>query len=257
MGVALDLAASCATSGDVPVGAVVMSPHGAELGRGRNVREAHADPDRSCRGRGVARRRHGESGSVATRRLHPGGDRRALCDVCRGCGGRAAGANRLWCVGCQGRRLRVGVGPAAGPDVAACRRGRPWRAGCAGRGLDAGVLCRSSALSAGFLHRSSAMGTGFLGVPSTPVASSAVACPSGLRSAPRKRVWAQVHPGFESLRHRQVMSDDIGEARARQGSGFLLFRGLSALVWGGRVVNRALGATLSRLAVGRWAQGQW
>jgi tRNA(adenine34) deaminase len=44
MGVALDLAASCATSGDVPVGAVVMSPHGAELGRGRNVREAHADP---------------------------------------------------------------------------------------------------------------------------------------------------------------------------------------------------------------------
>ena len=36
-----------------------------------------------------------------------------------------------------------------------------------------------------------------------PVPSSAVACPSGLRSTPRKRVWAQVHPGFESLRHRQ------------------------------------------------------
>ncbi len=44
MGAALDLAASCASSGDVPVGAVVMSADGVEVGRGRNVREADADP---------------------------------------------------------------------------------------------------------------------------------------------------------------------------------------------------------------------
>jgi hypothetical protein len=29
-----------------------------------------------------------------------------------------------------------------------------------------------------------------------------VACPSGLRRTPRKRLWAQVHRGFKSRRHR-------------------------------------------------------
>ncbi len=36
-----------------------------------------------------------------------------------------------------------------------------------------------------------------------PVTSSAVACPSGQRSTPRKRVWGQPHRGFKSHRHRQ------------------------------------------------------
>ena len=36
-----------------------------------------------------------------------------------------------------------------------------------------------------------------------PVTFPAVACPSGLRRTPRKRLWAQVHRGFKSLRHRQ------------------------------------------------------
>ncbi len=49
----------------------------------------------------------------------------------------------------------------------------------------------------------------FRGGVSAPVPSSAVACPSGLRSTPRKRVWAEVHPGFESLRHRQQCQRDI------------------------------------------------
>ena len=35
------------------------------------------------------------------------------------------------------------------------------------------------------------------------VPSPAVACPSGLRSTPRKRVWVQAHRGFKSHRHRQ------------------------------------------------------
>ena len=45
--------------------------------------------------------------------------------------------------------------------------------------------------------------TGFLTGPDPPVPSSAVACPSGLRRTPRKRLWVQAHRGFKSLRHRQ------------------------------------------------------
>ncbi len=41
---ALDLAAEAARRGDVPVGAVVVGPDGAVLGRGHNVRERDADP---------------------------------------------------------------------------------------------------------------------------------------------------------------------------------------------------------------------
>ena len=38
------------------------------------------------------------------------------------------------------------------------------------------------------------------------VISAAVACPSGQRSAPRKRVWGQPHRGFKSHRHRHTFS---------------------------------------------------
>ncbi len=41
---ALDEARAALPSGDVPVGAVVVGPDGAVLGRGRNVREAEGDP---------------------------------------------------------------------------------------------------------------------------------------------------------------------------------------------------------------------
>jgi tRNA(adenine34) deaminase len=44
MRLALDEAAKALPSGDVPVGAVVVDPDGAVLGRGHNVREAEADP---------------------------------------------------------------------------------------------------------------------------------------------------------------------------------------------------------------------
>jgi tRNA(adenine34) deaminase len=44
MGEALDLAATAARSGDVPVGAVVVDPNGAVVGRGCNLREVEADP---------------------------------------------------------------------------------------------------------------------------------------------------------------------------------------------------------------------
>ena len=43
----------------------------------------------------------------------------------------------------------------------------------------------------------------FQGHVAARVPSPAVACPSGLRSTPRKRVWVQAHRGFKSHRHRQ------------------------------------------------------
>ena len=44
MTIALDEARAALPSGDVPVGAVVVGPDGAVVGRGRNVREAEGDP---------------------------------------------------------------------------------------------------------------------------------------------------------------------------------------------------------------------
>ena len=44
MGQALDLARHAVRTGDVPVGAVVLGPDGAVVGRGRNRREADGDP---------------------------------------------------------------------------------------------------------------------------------------------------------------------------------------------------------------------
>jgi tRNA(adenine34) deaminase len=44
MGAALDEARTALAGGDVPVGAVVLDRGGQVVGRGRNVREEHADP---------------------------------------------------------------------------------------------------------------------------------------------------------------------------------------------------------------------
>ncbi len=44
MGEALHLAQQAVTTGDVPVGAVVLGPNGAVVGRGQNRREADGDP---------------------------------------------------------------------------------------------------------------------------------------------------------------------------------------------------------------------
>ena len=44
MRAALDEARAALATGDVPVGAVVLSPEGEVVGVGRNVREQHADP---------------------------------------------------------------------------------------------------------------------------------------------------------------------------------------------------------------------
>lgn len=44
MRLALDEARAALAGGDVPIGAVVLDPSGTVIGRGRNVREADADP---------------------------------------------------------------------------------------------------------------------------------------------------------------------------------------------------------------------
>lgn len=44
MRLALAEADAALATGDVPIGAVVLAPDGQAIGRGRNVREAHADP---------------------------------------------------------------------------------------------------------------------------------------------------------------------------------------------------------------------
>jgi tRNA(adenine34) deaminase len=44
MGLALEEARGALATGDVPIGAVVLDPAGEVIGRGRNVREAAADP---------------------------------------------------------------------------------------------------------------------------------------------------------------------------------------------------------------------
>jgi tRNA(adenine34) deaminase len=44
MGLALEQALSALATGDVPVGAVVLSPEGEVIGRGANTRERDADP---------------------------------------------------------------------------------------------------------------------------------------------------------------------------------------------------------------------
>lgn len=44
MRAALDEARAALATGDVPIGAVVLAPDGAVVGRGRNVREARHDP---------------------------------------------------------------------------------------------------------------------------------------------------------------------------------------------------------------------
>ena len=65
-----------------------------------------------------------------------------------------------------------------------------------------GVLRRATAISA---HRR------------RPVAFPAVACPSGLRRTPRKRLLAQANRGFKSLRHRQPSEADIDSSRPLRG----------------------------------------
>lgn len=82
MGVALDEARACLDTGDVPVGAVVLSASGDVLGLGRNEREAAGDPTAHAEVLALraAARAHGEwrlSGCTLVVTLEP-------CVMCAG-----------------------------------------------------------------------------------------------------------------------------------------------------------------------------
>ena len=125
----------------------------------------------------------------------------------QGCGASRCGARRC-CVRCWGRGavprdVEHGIGRRE--DPADCRRaGRGARgAGRGARGAARGAVLQLRSRGPALTWPRCCLDQGFRPTSAPLVPSAAVACPSGLRSAPRKRVWAQVHPGFESLRHRQ------------------------------------------------------
>ena len=172
--------------GDVPVGAVVVGPDGADLGRGRNVREASGDPTGARRDAARCGRRPPALGDVAA-----GGCTLVVtlepCTMCAGAlvlarvdrlvfgaGDPKAGAvGSLWDV-VRDRRLNHR------PEVVGGRAGRRVRRAAGG------VLRQAASVT----------------VPVAGRSAHAVACPSGLRSTPRKRVTVQPVRGFKSHRHR-------------------------------------------------------
>ena len=112
------------------------------------------------------------------------------CTMCAGRGRpRAARPAGLRGVRPQGRRGRVAVGrrpgPPAQPPAGGGRRGARRRV----RGAPARVVRAA---------------------PGPPVTYPAVACPSGLRSTPRKRVRGQLLRGFKSHRHRHLCLVRVG-----------------------------------------------
>ncbi len=169
-------------SGDVPVGALVLSTDGDEVGRGHNARERRLVSNRA---RGDSRAAGGRNGThryVATHRLHAGRHARAVHDVRRS--GGAARAAPVWCTA---PTIPRPVRSDSLWDVVRDRR-LNFRPEVIGGVLAGGVRC-----TAAFVLRGASNG---------PVACCAVACPSGRRSTPRKRVRGQLLRGFKSHRHR-------------------------------------------------------
>ena len=205
MRLALAEAAAALATGDVPVGAVVLAPDGDVIGRRPQRARGRRRPDRRTPRSSRCARPRGALRRVAARRLHPGGDPGALHDVRRRAG---AGPGRRGWSSAPATTKAGAVGSLW--DVVRDRRlnHRPE--------VVAGVLAdECAALLVRLLRRAPL--TGFLARPAPPVPSSAVACPSGLRRTPRKRLWVQAHRGFKSLRHRQGASTKVGALPTRVG----------------------------------------
>ena len=206
MRAALDEARAALATGDVPIGAVVLDA-GRRRRRPRPQPSARPTPTRPrtprwsrCAQAAAAR------GRVAARRLHARGHPRAVHDVRRrdrARPGRPAGVRRL-------RRRRPAPSARCGTwsATAGSTTGPRWSAACSPRSAR-GAAAR---FFDGHRDRPAEPRADFRGAATGPVPSSAVACPSGLRSTPRKRVRVQDLRGFKSHRHRQVMSPDIPNA---------------------------------------------
>ena len=86
MRAALDEARAALATGDVPIGAVVLDPDGAVIGRGRNVRERDGDPTGHAEVvalRAAAAARRASGGSTAAPWWSPSS--RARCAPARSC----------------------------------------------------------------------------------------------------------------------------------------------------------------------------
>ena len=163
----------------------------AQRARGTGDPTAHAEVV-ALREAARARRR------VAAGRLHAGRHARALHDVRgrrRPGPGRPARLRRRGPQGGRGR-ARCGTSCATVASTTAPRSSPGCsRTECAELLRDFFRSARADPLPDGGLARGSVRG---------PVTSSAVACPSGRRSTPRKRVRGQLLRGFKSHRHRQL-----------------------------------------------------
>ena len=181
MRAALDEARAALATGDVPIGAVVArrrrarsSAAAATCARPTATRPGTPRWSR-CAGRPRRRGAWRLDGCTLVVTLEP-------CTMCAGAVGAGAGRT-AWSSArtTQGRRGRQPVGRGPRPPAQPPSRGGRGRARRGGHG-PAGR---------------------FLPPPPPRVASPAVACPSGLRRTPRKRLWVQAHRGFKSLRHRR------------------------------------------------------
>ena len=198
MRLALDEARTAPVHGDVPIGAVVLDAQGAVVGRGANARELASDPTAhaevlALRQAAAARGEWRLSGCTLVVTLEP-------CTMCAGAASLAR-VDRVvfgaW--NPELGRCRVVVGPAARPAAQPPTRGGRWGPRGGLLGAARGVVRRPAG-------GRSCRRLGFLTDPVAPVPSSAVACPSGRRSTPRKRVRGQPLRGFKSHRHRHSIS---------------------------------------------------
>ena len=154
-----------ARTADVPIGAVVVDADGQVIGRGHNEREATGDPTA-----------HAEVLAIREAAEHVGEWRLTGCTLvvtlepCTMCAGAIvlSRLDRLVFAAYDEKAGAVGLalGRRPGPQAEPPARGRGR---CDGR--------RGGCAAPRFLHRAQVL-----------IASAAVACPSGRRSAPRKRV---------------------------------------------------------------------
>ena len=151
-------------------------PRSGRRGAGRGGQRAGEArrPDRARRGAGAARGRAGARRRLAADRLHARGHARALHDVRR--------APACW---------PGSPGWSTAPTTP--RRGRPDRCGTSSATAGSTTAPRSSAGVRA--EESATLLRAFFRRPAGPVVSPAVACPSGRRSTPRKRVRASPSVG--------------------------------------------------------------
>ena len=109
MGLAIELAREAAAEGEVPVGAVVLDAGGAVIGRGRNLREAHADPLAHAEVKAMSQ----VAWYVESCRLHVDCYLGAVPDVRWRVPANACWTNRVRCVGCQVGCMRFDLGHSA------------------------------------------------------------------------------------------------------------------------------------------------